>query len=267
MAFRPESRWWIVTLGIVAVLLAISALALDHPNVVWRGEKAACPACRSEVPYYATKCAHCAMRFDWVPPALEDSPRCAHGISEHAAAALNAAIQTEGEDAVRGRVSKALDISMAQAGVYLASVGRGRCGWCGGSGRELVPGLSDEDRTPCTICGGSGTCMGCDGERRVQIGSQAADRALMAYRRHLEDLPPAAPGGAPAGASRFEAMTKLQREVTETLAGTREMGEVLGAARPAFAGTAFAALAGEVPALQRAQWRIARVMEALVAPR
>ncbi len=55
MAIPAASRWWIATLLIIGILVAISALALDRPNVVWNDGEPHCPACRKQVEYYSSR--------------------------------------------------------------------------------------------------------------------------------------------------------------------------------------------------------------------
>lgn len=75
MAIRPESRWWIVTLVLVGGLFALSALALDRPNVVWNAAgAAACPSCGSEARPGTRRCAACREEYDWVVAPPEVAP-------------------------------------------------------------------------------------------------------------------------------------------------------------------------------------------------
>ena len=64
MGIPAQSRWWVVTLLIVGVLVLISALALDRPNVVWSDGVPECPHCRHEVRHYSHRCQH--TRSHWV---------------------------------------------------------------------------------------------------------------------------------------------------------------------------------------------------------
>ena len=60
---RPELRWLVMTILIVGVLLAISALALDRPDVIWTTKGPECPACRTPVASFAYKCKDCDESF------------------------------------------------------------------------------------------------------------------------------------------------------------------------------------------------------------
>lgn len=188
MVFRPESRWWLATLAIVAVLVAIALLALDRPNVVWHEGKAYCPACRSEVALYATKCSACSSGFDWFVAGPDESPLCAYDLSGIEAEEVHLLLTKWGHEEAAKRVAAVLGSSLDVARDYLGSLGRGRCGWCGGTGVEPV--LNGSGQAPdCLVCKGGGACIGCGGDRRVTIGSWGAAQALAAYASSVRDVP------------------------------------------------------------------------------
>lgn len=185
MAFRAESRWWIVTLGIVGVLIGISALALDRPNVVWHAEQPHCPACRGDVEFYSSRCAGCGAQFDWVVAPDEASPNSQYSLSAIESEELLRNVKALGEEEAVARVARAAGISEDAARSYLDRIGRGRCGWCGGTGTNLDAGEGVDQ--PCVLCLGDGGCVACGGDHRQRLGVWAAEQALEAYKR--EALP------------------------------------------------------------------------------
>ena len=189
MAVRPEFRWLILTFVIVGVLLSISALALDRPNVVWMDGKPHCPACMSEVPLYATRCPECGERFDWVPTSDDEGTLSPYSLSPFEAEEVRKRIQALGMESAAQRVATALSLPLADAQAYLEQVGRGRCGWCGGTGREL----GAETERPCTCGGTQGSCVACGGDRRIELGNRNAHQAYLRYREGLQDLGPELP--------------------------------------------------------------------------
>ena len=187
MVFRPESRWWIVTLAIIAVLVAISAIALDRPNVVWHGEKPHCPSCRSVVAFYSSKCPRCTTPFDWVVAPDDASPRSAYSLSAIAAEQLLRTVNALGIDEATARVARVTGFSDEDARAYLDRIGRGRCGWCGGTGLEL-PTSTERADPACSLCLGSGACVACGGDQRQRLGVWGAEQALERYTRALAPL-------------------------------------------------------------------------------
>lgn len=191
MAIRPEFRWWILTVVVVAVLLGISALALDRPNVVWDGDAALCPHCRTAVPFFSSRCPTCDERFDWTPAPDETSPRSPWSLSAPEAQWVRERVDALGLEAAADRTAKALGITGEAATLYLEHVARGRCGWCGGTGRDLAEPKKD---TPCPVCLGKKACIACGGDLRVRVGEEGAHRALAAYRRTLGGISVWLPG-------------------------------------------------------------------------
>lgn len=188
MAFRPESRWWIVTLFIIAILVGISALALDRPNVVWQNETPHCPACRVEVQAYSTKCPSCRAEFDWVVAADDASPISPYSLSAIEAEALRKTVKALGEPEAIKRIVQHAGFTEAGAKAYLDRLGRGRCGACGGAGVDptMEPGAPGDHK--CEICQGEGASVSCGGDRRQVLGVWAAERDLGQYLRELKAL-------------------------------------------------------------------------------
>lgn len=245
MAFRPESRWWIVTLAIVAVLIAISMLAMDRPNVVWSAGAPQCPACRSGVELYSSRCATCTTPFDWVIADPESCPLCPHDLSALEAEEVHDLVKRLGDEEATARIATSLEVTPASARAYLATLGRGRCGWCGGRG--VAPAAAGATEATCPICAGRGACIGCAGNRRVQLGLQAAARALQVYRAEVKDLDRGLPE-----AVRREELGRLARAFLDKHAGSLEAAQVVVPDN-----------GGEEPAVARARKRLETVLAAL----
>lgn len=186
---RPESRWWLLTLAVVAVLVGISFLALDRPDVVWSGGEPYCPHCRSGVEAYATRCAQCDQPFDWSATPDADSPLSTWSLTALEAEVLRDRVQALGEEEAQRRAALALSITPEAAERYLATVGRGRCGWCGGTGEDLGDG-DGPGEGPCPVCFGRKWCIACGGDRRIRLGDPAAGRAFETYAQGLRDITP-----------------------------------------------------------------------------
>jgi len=219
VGIRPEFRWWILTVVVVAVLLGISALALDRPNVVWEGETALCPHCRTSVPPFSTRCPTCEERYDWTPVPEETSPRSKWSLNASEAQYVRDRVDALGDDAAAERTAEALGISVGSATLYLEHVGRGRCGWCGGTGRDLS--ATDEDE-PCPVCFGKKACIACGGDLRIRVGEKSAHRALTAYRQKLEGISVWVPPEV-----QREEVEEANREFLPTHAGTTEASHLV----------------------------------------
>lgn len=170
----PRSMGWLVVTGVVVLtLVALSMFALDRPNVVWSAGKPQCPHCRADVHAYGRRCPTCREEFDWIPAADEASPVCARCLSPAQDEWHRERRRVLGEEKAVARVAEALGVPAAAAAEYLAVVGRGQCGWCGGTGFDLAaPGATP--RTPCPVCLGDRRCIACGGDRRVLVGLEAA---------------------------------------------------------------------------------------------
>jgi predicted amidophosphoribosyltransferase len=186
VAVRPEFRWWLLTLLLVGILLLISALALDRPDVVWEAGVARCPHCRAEVEPYSRRCRTCREQYDWSVAPDAQSPFSAWSLSALEAEDLQARKTLLGREEAEARVARVLSVSPEAARLYVDHVGRGLCGWCGGTGKDL----DDAPRflKPCPACLGRGACVGCGGDRRVRVGDEASHLALLAYEAGLHDV-------------------------------------------------------------------------------
>ena len=221
MAVRPEFRWWILTLVLVGVLVGISLLAMDRPNVVWRDGQPSCPHCRSAVNAFSSRCATCEEPFDWTVAPDDDSPLSPWSLSTLEAKALVDRVIALGEDVAAQRVATALGLEPDAAEAYLDAVGRGRCGYCGGTGIALDAKPSRRS-DPCPVCLGQGACIACNGDRRMRVGDEAAFRALRQYVEALDDLDAALPP-----AVRREEARKLGDAFVRRYAGTVEATLIL----------------------------------------
>ena len=187
MGIPVKYRWWLVTILIVGTLLLISSLALDRPNVVWEFSKPHCPHCRHEVAAYSHRCADCNSEFDWTATSGTQSPISTDSLSMLEAEWVHGRVKELGLEPAALRVAKALGISAAAATEFLQNVGRGDCGLCGGSKKDLsAEDLETADVCPC--CFGSGDSVACGGDRRVRVGDPIAHRALLDYMGRMRDL-------------------------------------------------------------------------------
>ncbi|MDJ0972869.1 MAG: hypothetical protein QNJ98_00240 [Planctomycetota bacterium] len=200
---RPELRWLVMTILIVGVLLAISALALDRPNVIWSTDGPACPACRSEVAFHANKCQGCATDFDWTIAPDDVSPISNHSLSRLEADELREHIERIGEDAAAQLIARKLEIPEERAKAYLESLARGRCGFCGGTGDDLG---STQETKDCPVCFGDENCIASGGTGHSTWGDEAAARAFGRLEQEIRALSPRLPK--PMRASELERLVR-----------------------------------------------------------
>jgi len=186
VAIPRSMGWLVVTGGIVLALVGLSFLALDKPNVVWGMGRASCPHCRTAVPAFAKRCPTCREEFDWVVASDEESPWCAWCLTPGEDEALRLRRKALGEEVATQRVAQALSISPAAAATWLHGVGRGQCGWCGGTGKDL--GAAATETVPCPVCFGESRCIACDGDRRVRVGLEASHAEFERYRAAADVL-------------------------------------------------------------------------------
>ncbi len=221
VAVRPEFRWWILTLVVVAVLVLISLLAMDRPNVIWRQGEPSCPHCRSEVASFSSRCRTCREQYDWAAAPDEDSPLSRWSLSALEAKALVDRVLVLGDEVAATRVAEAIGVTRASATAYLKAVGRGRCGYCGGTeiALDVEPGGSAQ---PCPVCLGQGACIACNGDRRMRVGDEAAYRALKQYVEAVGELHDSIPA-----ATRRSELKNLTEEFVRRYAGTVEATQVL----------------------------------------
>lgn len=187
MAIPRSMGWLVVTGGIVLALVGLSFLALDKQNVVWGMGRASCPHCRTAVPAFAKRCPTCREEFDWVVAPDEESPWCGQCLTPGEDEALRLRRKALTEEVVVERVAQALAITPAAATAWLHGVGRGQCGWCGGTGQELATAATTEP-APCSVCFGEKRCIACDGDRRVRVGLEASHAEFARYRAAADVL-------------------------------------------------------------------------------
>lgn len=220
MGIRPEFRWWILTVVVVVVLLLISALALDRPNVIWEDGVPHCPHCRSEVAFFSGLCRTCTERYDWKEASGEASPLSRWSLSSLEARFLRDRVDALGAEVAARRTAAELELTVPAAEAYLESVDRGRCGWCGGTGRDLG---SEDEESRCPVCFGTGQCIACGGDRRIRIGDEADHNAYLVYRSAVEDVEAAY--GVPRDVG-LQEVERLTREFLRLHAGTVDATQV-----------------------------------------
>jgi hypothetical protein len=214
----PRSLGWLVVTGaIVAGLVGLSYLALDKANVVWRAGKPACPHCRTAVPDYAHRCPTCREEFDWVVSPEEDSPWCAACVTKPEMERMLTAAKSLGEAGTAARLSKAFGLPEPAARAWWKAIEPGRCGWCGGTGKDLAATGDAE----CPVCFGGEACIGCDGDLFTRLGSERAARDRDRMHRELRMVPPGAERAGYWREHRIRAKDYLRRH-----AGTAEAMEV-----------------------------------------
>ncbi len=181
------ARWWVVTLLIVGVLIGISALAVDRPNVVWSHATPHCPSCRKEVEPFGQRCPHCEGLFDWVPAPEGEMPLSSFSMSEEEFQYLGQLRERWGRDAAAAHVATRLGLSPQAAARWLTAAAPGRCGLCGGTGEDLATSAIDKV-VPCELCFGAGACIACGGDRRMRLGEMDAAHGLEQFQRNAAAL-------------------------------------------------------------------------------
>jgi hypothetical protein len=129
-------------------------------------------------------------------------------------------VKALGPDEAATRVAAETKLSVEAAKAYLGSVGRGSCGWCGGT--YLDPARADDADDECPACLGQGKCVGCGGDRKISIGDQRAAKALRTYESELRAL---LHSRVPDDVKRSEAR-RLASEFLVSHAGTREAASI-----------------------------------------
>jgi hypothetical protein len=210
--------WAVVICSVLVALALLSFLALDKPNVVWVSGAPHCPQCRTQVAPYAIRCPACREPFDWVTAREEDSPHCTHCLTAAEDEGLRARRQTVGDETAAELVAGLLHLPAPAAKEYLLAVGRGQCGWCGGTGRDLAAA----ERVPCLACSGSGRCAACDGDRRVRVGLEAAGVEIDRYKQLAMTL---FGEGTPVPAARL-VLGEANADFLRRFAGTSEVAQL-----------------------------------------
>ncbi len=224
MGIPVKSRWWIFSLVIVGVLLLISALALDRPNVIWDAYKPHCPRCRHEVAFYSHRCPDCRSDFDWTVAGKDESPISGDSLSVLEAEWVRARVEALGLETAARVVAGATKLSVAAATEYVQRVGRGDCGWCGGTKRDLAAD-DFEEAPPCPCCLGTGDSVACAGDRRVRLGDPTAHRAWRVYEAAMQDL--LQPAAHVLAGERGKEARRLGEAFLRVHAGSREAARVL----------------------------------------
>jgi hypothetical protein len=257
----PRSMGWLVVTGaIVLVLVGLSMFALDKPDVVWSTGKPHCPQCRTVVPEYSHRCPACREEFDWFPAPDDASPICTHCLTASQDDFVRDRRKALGEEKAAQRVADATKLSAAAAALYLKAVGRGQCGWCGGTGLDLD--RPPDEHAACPVCFGERRCIACDGDRRVRVGVEASSIAITRYEEDVQTLKAEyTPAATARTALRQAAETFLRRH-----AGTIEAERLLFWPRLGEAkAEVHVALAERSRAVDVARGRLGAVMDALAA--
>lgn len=252
MAVGPQYRWILLTAVVVGVLLAISALALDRRDVVWMDGAPRCPHCRSVVERYSYRCPVCREEYDWAISPEEDSPLCPFDLSVLEDQHFTARVKALGLDVAAHRVAESQRLTLEAADAYVRQLKSGRCGWCGGTGKDLGATWGKGD--VCPICWGAGACIVCDGDHRLRFGEWAAARDF--GRMHLEIA--ALPGRLPLEARRAE-VKRLAKEFLDAHAGSEA-----AASLPLW--TTWTGREGDPTAPGAARHRIVEILDALDRP-
>jgi hypothetical protein len=215
----PRSLWWLVlTAAIVAALVGISYLALAglRPNAVWSEMKPHCPHCRTDIPYYAQRCPTCREELDWVVSPEEDSPWCTACATKPEMQRMLAGAKALGETATISRLAAALALPEPAARAWWKALEAGRCGWCGGTGKDLGAAGDAE----CPVCFGGEACIGCDGDLFTRLGNERAARDRDRMKREL------APLQGPKNGAYWKEHRALARDYLRRHAGTSEATQV-----------------------------------------
>jgi len=160
-------RWYVFTAAVVVVLIALGIAAVDERDVIWEGRTPICPHCRTPVAQLAIFCTACDRNFDWVPSTEE----CRWCLDREDARHLRMLFEALGED------KEPLPGELASyPTAYFRAMEAGACTYCAGLGVVLENGV----KLPCPVCRGGRECIGCGGDRVVQLGDPAAHRAEVA---------------------------------------------------------------------------------------
>jgi len=167
-------KWLLFTGALVAGLVALGALAVDEPDIVWEGRSPICPHCRSTVPMLAQFCSHCDRSFDWV---VEEEP-CRWCLSSADVDYLKDLFAEVGADSdpLPGKLG-------SFPVVYFRSIDEGVCGYCAGGGETMEAGAE----VPCPVCRGYQKCIACAGDRVVEVGSETAHARWVERARVREE--------------------------------------------------------------------------------
>jgi hypothetical protein len=182
-------KWALASIGLLVVIVTFSLAALNQRNVVWNGDDPHCPHCRSEVRPYSNTCATCRKAFDWVVRETE----CEDCLSKLDRDWYTARVEAHRDEfaAALAKHGKVAESDVPDFITFMETWSEGSCGFCGGTGKwlapdspaieldpKLLPQLTEALGGKCPVCFGSGLCIGCDGDRRLETGSEAAAREL-----------------------------------------------------------------------------------------
>ncbi|MHC4224375.1 MAG: DnaJ-like cysteine-rich domain-containing protein [Planctomycetota bacterium] len=163
-------KWLAFTAAAIAVLIGLGVLAVDERDVLWEGRDAFCPYCRSAVVAYAMACKECGRTFDWASH-REDCRWCLAYADVEILKDRFERLELEA-DPLPGELA-----SFPRA--YFLNIDQGSCTYCGGLG-EVRNGSQE---TTCPVCRGRSTCIACNGDRVVIVGSERAHWAALERER------------------------------------------------------------------------------------
>ncbi len=197
-------KWALASIGLLVVIVVFSMAALDQKDVVWEGGKPLCPHCRSEVRPYSGVCATCGRAFDWQS---YDEP-CSACLSEIDADYYRKKLEKHEEAFHRALVARGVpEEALPDFDAWMKRYRSGACGFCGGTGRWLAPGLEGPPSEwkgarekyallrktlegDCPVCLGTGRCILCDGDHRTTYMRESAHVAFAELGRDLRQLQP-----------------------------------------------------------------------------
>ena len=201
-------KWFAFTAACIAVLVALGVLAVDERDVIWEERDAFCPYCRSGVTSYAVACKECERTFDWAP----HRENCRWCLASEDVEILKDRFEllASEEDPLPGALAP-----FPRA--YFLNIDQGSCTYCGGLGKIR----NGSEEAACPVCGGRATCIACNGDRVVIVGSERAHWAALERERAWAEA---------AERSQLTGLPMLQQEImaadVDALRGWQEVEEL-----------------------------------------
>jgi len=216
-------KWVFIAGGVALFIFVLTLIALYQRDVVWNGSQPHCPHCRALVAPYASVCATCRNRFDWVA----DERPCPVGLSETEVSFLHSISEADARAKVAAAGGTVAGLDADAVVGWLRKIDANECVFCAGTGDALgleagspLAKLSNELDDDCPVCVGEDDCVGCDGDGESEYGDEDAHRLLEEYVERRE-------GGRPLiGALPSAEVAGSFRRTMSKLAGSSEVDQL-----------------------------------------